>query len=557
MDRSIVYTQEQGRSTDFLFAQRSGLIALSKLAAALFGQQNFVNGLSVSPSSPAALTVQVAPGEMYAMEDVDATAYGVLAADTTHQILKQGILMDAATLACAAPTTSGYSINYLIEASFVEADTTNVVLPYFNSANPSQPLSGQNNSGTPQATERQGQVQLVAKAGTAATTGTQSTPSPDSGYVGLAVVTVAYGQSTITSGNIAPYTGTPSIAASGALAAIRKGFYSKSVAGNANVTLDPNGEAPYPIIKLTGALTGNINLYLPANGQWMIQNSTTGAYSVTATTTGGTGVSLLQGATSIVFGDGTNINSLGVLTQTAADARYLQLSGGTLTGNLGIGGPPLGWGSPYRGFDASGIAYVGSGTGSYITGNLYYNGTNWIAPTTGSGMYCFVNYAGFHIAACPTASGGSTVTPTDKFFMDISGNATLSGTLSCANATASGQAVTLGQASKLITSAVTPLPGPNSFISVAHGLGYTPVNVNLELTCLTADQGYSVGDVIYNPAIGASSSNYGPCLAWANSTNVGVGIASGNSILIINKTTGAIVVPTLANWSYKFVMDRI
>ena len=326
MDRSIVYPQEQGRSTDFLFAQRSGLIALSKLAAALFGQQNFVNGLAVSPSSPAALTVQVGPGEMYAMEDVDATAYGVLAADTTHQILKQGILLDAATLSCAAPTTSGYSINYLIEASFVEADTANAVLPYFNSANPAQPLSGQNNSGTPQATERQGQVQLVAKAGTAATTGTQSTPAPDSGYVGLAVVSVAYGQTTITSANIATYTGNPSIPASGALSAIRNGFYTKNVAGNANVTLDPDGEAPYPIIKLTGALTGNINLYLPANGQWLIQNETTGAYTVTATTTGAVGVSVPQGATSVIFGDGTNINSLGVLTQAAADARYAAIS---------------------------------------------------------------------------------------------------------------------------------------------------------------------------------------------------------------------------------------
>ena len=346
MDLSIVYPQEQGRSTDFLFAQRSGLIALAKLSAALFGEQNFVNGLAVTPSTPAALTVQVAPGEMYAMADVDATAYGILPADTAHQILKQGILMDPATLACAAPTTSGYSINYLIQASFVVVDTTDVVLPYFNSANPSQPLSGQNNSGTPQATQRQGQVQLVAKAGTAATTGTQSTPAPDSGYVGLAVVSVAYGQTTITSANIAAYTGNPSIPAGGALSAIRNGFYTKNVAGNANVTLDTEGEAPYPIIKLTGALTGNINLYLPANGQWLIQNATTGAYTVTATTSGGTGVSVLQGGTSAIYGDGTNINSLGVLTQAAADARYASLAEGVQAGTiLPFAGatPPVGY----------------------------------------------------------------------------------------------------------------------------------------------------------------------------------------------------------------------
>ncbi len=401
MDRSIVYTQEQGRSTDFLFAQRSGLIALSKLSAALFGAQTFVNGLAVTPSTPAALTVQVAPGEMYAMEDVDATAYGILAADTTHQILKQGILLDAATLSCAAPTTSGYSINYLIEASFVESDTTNVVLPYFNSANPSQPLSGQNNSGTPQATERQGQVQLVAKAGTAATTGTQSTPAPDSGYVGLAVVSVSYGQTTITSANIAAYTGNPSIPAGGALSAIRNGYYTKNVGGNANITLDPEGEAPYPIIELTGALTGNINLTFPANGQWMVKNSTTGAYSVTAITSGGTGVSLLQGGVSLIFGDGTNINSLGVLTQAAADARYAALAGlstqvfsvanaTTATEAAALGQVPLAEGTTYNTGYSNSTSYQNTNgkavqvfcqatlaTGGYIQIQISPDGSTW------------------------------------------------------------------------------------------------------------------------------------------------------------------------------------
>ncbi|MHA0110713.1 hypothetical protein ACXYUI_26650, partial [Klebsiella pneumoniae] len=52
---------------------------------------------------------------------------------------------------------------------------------------------------------------LSAKAGISATTGSQVTPSPDSGYVGIAVVTVANGQTTITSGNITAYTSAPSI----------------------------------------------------------------------------------------------------------------------------------------------------------------------------------------------------------------------------------------------------------------------------------------------------------------------------------------------------------
>lgn len=211
MDRSTVYTQEQGRSTDFLFAQRAAMIGLAKVSEAMLGTGTLVYGLGVSPTSPASLSVQVAPGQIFAVEPVDATAYGMLAADTTHSILKQGLLMDLATLSCPAPTTAGYSINYLIQATYEDQDTTNVVLPYFNSANPSQPLSGQNNSGAAQPTERQGVCVVAVKAGAAATTGSQTTPAPDSGYIGLAVVTVANGQTTITASNIAIYASVPQI----------------------------------------------------------------------------------------------------------------------------------------------------------------------------------------------------------------------------------------------------------------------------------------------------------------------------------------------------------
>jgi hypothetical protein len=209
MDRSVAYTQEQGRSTDFLFAQRASMIGLAKLAKSILGSNTLVEGLGVTANSPAALNVVVGSGQIYSLAAVDASAYGILAADTTHTILKQGLLMDALTLSTPAPATSGYSINYLIQATFSETDTNPLVLPYFNSANPSQPLSGQNNTGSPQATQRQDLCIVAAKAGAAATTGTQTTPAPDAGYVGLAVVVVAFGQSTVTAGNISIYAGAP------------------------------------------------------------------------------------------------------------------------------------------------------------------------------------------------------------------------------------------------------------------------------------------------------------------------------------------------------------
>ena len=189
------------------------MVGLAKVCRALFGTNTVFNGLTVGPSSPAALTVDVAPGEIYSLQNLDSNAFGSLAADTTHQIVKQGIMLDKVTLACAAPGTAGQSINYLIQAAFSEVDGGSTVLPYYNASNPSVAYSGPNNTGAAQNTVRQGLVNVTAKAGTAAATGTQTTPAPDSGFVGIAVVTVANGQSTITGGNISNYNGAPSIAA--------------------------------------------------------------------------------------------------------------------------------------------------------------------------------------------------------------------------------------------------------------------------------------------------------------------------------------------------------
>lgn len=210
MDRPIAYTQEQGRSTDFLFAQRSTMIAIAKLSQAVFGSNTVVRGLAVTPNSPAALNVLVGLGEIYTIAAVDATSWGSMAADT-DQILQQGINPAIQTISTPAPSTAGYSINYLLEAQFQQIDSTPVVLPFYNSANPSQPLNGQGGGGATLPTERQGVCVIQAKAGVAATTGTQVTPSVDSGWTALAVVTVANGQSTVTSGNISIPAGVPQV----------------------------------------------------------------------------------------------------------------------------------------------------------------------------------------------------------------------------------------------------------------------------------------------------------------------------------------------------------
>lgn len=215
MDRQIVYPGAIPLETDLLNTNKNAMIGLSKLAAAILGTSTFLNGLACTPTGPASLQVYVAPGEIYSLQNVDGTAYSSIAADTTHAILKQGISLDQLTMSCPAPVTAGQSVNYLIQVAYQDTDSGAVVLPYYNSSNPSQAYAGPANSGTAQNTVRKGVCAVSAKAGVAATTGTQTTPAPDAGYIGAFVVTVAYGQTQITAPNIAAYAGAPFLPSGG------------------------------------------------------------------------------------------------------------------------------------------------------------------------------------------------------------------------------------------------------------------------------------------------------------------------------------------------------
>ncbi|MGH8218983.1 MAG: hypothetical protein ACREUT_10535 [Steroidobacteraceae bacterium] len=210
MDRVTVWPGAIPLETDILSTNRNLLIALGFLIQDLLGASTVVAGFACTPGT--GLTVSIAPGRIYSLQNLDSTAYSSLAADTVHQIMKQGILLDAATLDVPAPATSGDSIDYLIEAAYVDVDVGDTILDYYDADNPTQPYTGPNNTGEAQPTGRAGQVNLIAKAGTAAATGTQTAPAADSGFVGLFVVTIAHGASSVVTGDIATAAGAPVIA---------------------------------------------------------------------------------------------------------------------------------------------------------------------------------------------------------------------------------------------------------------------------------------------------------------------------------------------------------
>jgi hypothetical protein len=221
MRRVETYVGQQVYEWLFSADAQNTMTAIAKVCSALFGTSGIVNGLACGATSPASMAVQIGAGEVYQMAALEATACGTLPANTSSTILKQGIQLGTyTTTAFAAPTTTGQSINYLIEAQYQDSDisldpttgNTNVVLQFYNAANPTTPWSGPANSGATSNTFRDGIVAYQIKSGGAATTGTQATPSPDTGWIGLWVVTIAYGQTTITSASIAPYNGSPVLA---------------------------------------------------------------------------------------------------------------------------------------------------------------------------------------------------------------------------------------------------------------------------------------------------------------------------------------------------------
>ncbi|WP_315792216.1 MULTISPECIES: hypothetical protein [unclassified Bradyrhizobium] len=202
MDRVIVQPAALPQDTDILLSNKFAMLGQAYQNMALLGTSTVVAGLAATPTSPTAdLHVTIGAGTIYQMDPTDASAYGSAGVDNTN-VMKQGINATPQVLSIAPPATSGFSQVYLVQAILNNVDGGVTVENYYNSAQPSQPFSGPNNSGTSNFTIRSCNCVIALKAGVAASTGTQVGPAPDAGYTALYYITVANGQTQITSANI-------------------------------------------------------------------------------------------------------------------------------------------------------------------------------------------------------------------------------------------------------------------------------------------------------------------------------------------------------------------
>jgi len=104
------------------------------------------------------------------------------------------------------------------------------------------------------------------------------------------------------------------------------------VLASSNVTLSSNNgaldQARMAILDLSGTLTANIEIIVPAKSKfYIVKNGTslTGSETITVKTSGGTGIEITAAASELVFCDGTDVYRVSAPTEVAADS--LQLGG--------------------------------------------------------------------------------------------------------------------------------------------------------------------------------------------------------------------------------------
>lgn len=371
MDRQIVYPGAIPLETDLLNTNRFAMIALAKLAMALLGSDTCLYGLHCTPDSTPSLRIQVGPGQIYSLENIDNAPYSSLAADTSQKILKQGLICESTTFELTAPSASGHSINYLVQVTYEEVDSDEILLPYYNAVNPAVAFNGPANSGKAQPGKRSGVCRLVLKSGRASPTGSQVTPLPDTGYVAAWGITVTAGMKAISDTSIfrvkdAPFLPTcgiyPSIQQCAATFAHDNGVANRYSAAFRPVfaTLTDGMRLTFKAREAnTGACTFSANggeaysLYSHAHQelqggeivkggfievQW---DSSSNAWLMCRNTGGATPVSeALKSYHAVSLGqaDKRYLNNNKGYSKEEAEKEFLRLSGGTLSGDLNVKG---------------------------------------------------------------------------------------------------------------------------------------------------------------------------------------------------------------------------
>ncbi len=212
MDRQIVYPGSIPLDTDLLSLQRNAMVALGYLAQATLGSSTVVDGLACSPTAPASLTVSVGPGSITSLSVIDATPSA--RSRPTHRPARQdGHHIRRDDLHAHRPRRIR-PVDQLPGAGKPGRDRREPGRAALLQRRQPGPALQRRRRTTAcaQNTQRLQRVQFQLKPSPPANAGAQVTPPVDTGWVGLYVITVNYGQTQITAASIAVYPGAPFIA---------------------------------------------------------------------------------------------------------------------------------------------------------------------------------------------------------------------------------------------------------------------------------------------------------------------------------------------------------
>jgi hypothetical protein len=146
-------------------------------------------------------------------------------------------------------------------------------------------------------------------------------------------------------------------------------FISINLAGQSSPYSLTGAELNRIAYQFSGLLTANMEIIVPTTvQQYWVANNTTGPYTLTVKTSGGTGVAITQGARSILYCNGTNVvaadtGGLSVPISVAQGGTGATTSNGAL---VNLGGTSLGVSI----FTAAGTANVWADLGPAQSGNV-------------------------------------------------------------------------------------------------------------------------------------------------------------------------------------------
>jgi len=327
-----------------------------------------------------------------------------------------------------------------------------------------------------------------------------------------------------------------------------------------------------------GALGANAIYQVPVgvSGQWVVVNNTTGSYTLTiASQSGGTSVIIPQSTTGTVY-----VNSAVALGAIRADTPFTSASSDTQviynsSGNL-IGSDTLN-------YSLSGGLSVGSedattnSVAPAVTLTRQSSGT----PAVGIGISAVFNLESSAGRVIPvgrdafvcTANGVGSESSDYVLSLMASGvfsekvRVTSAGAMSAQTVTgnwvaSSSEATTGTSSTKIMTPERTKevidrrfytspnqVITPNGKITLAHGLPNAPVVCGLKLVCVSADQGYSVGEVIAVSLNGSTDTVTRITTMEIDATNIVLHYSNTTNVFSIpNKTSGVIAGSNNSSW---------